>query len=56
MTDRERDRLLREAGVHLTRVIKALDYANATELRDRAFVLKNDLVHARREQREFVGA
>jgi hypothetical protein len=47
MTDHDRDRLLMEANGHLARAIRALQDAAAGELRDRAFVLSNDVVRAR---------
>lgn len=52
MTKHERDRLLMEANTHLARAVRALDEAQSIELRDRAYVLSNDVLHARRAQRQ----
>jgi len=58
MTDPDRDRALMTALSHLSKATQALQDANAEELRNRAFVLANDVLRFRKslKQPSSVGA
>jgi len=52
MTDPDRDRALMTALSHLSKATQALQEAGAAELRDRAFVLANDVLRLRKSLKQ----
>ena len=52
MNDHERDRALRDALSHMAKATQALQDANAVDLRERAYVLTNDVLRLRRGEKQ----